>query len=97
MSDPHGEMNFAVLDRGSVIRYRFATGSAEFLICARCGIYVGAQMEEEGRFYAIANLRTLDRQDEFAWRSQPMDYSGEDSVARRERRARRWTPVGSPA
>jgi hypothetical protein len=90
-------MNFALLDRGAVIRYRFATKSAEFLICARCGIYVGAQMKEEGRFYAIVNLRTLDAADEFAHRAQPMDYSGEDSIARRTRRATRWTPVTSPA
>jgi hypothetical protein len=48
-------MNFTVLDLCTLIRYRFATKSAEFLICARCGIYVGAQMEEDGRFYAIAN------------------------------------------
>ena len=49
-------MNFALLDRGAVTRYRFATRSPEFLICARCGVYLGAQMEEKGRYYAIANL-----------------------------------------
>jgi len=90
-------MNFAVLDGGAVIRYRFATKSAEFLICARCGIYVGAQMKEGDRFYAIANLRTSEGNDEFARRAAPMDYSGENSSARRTRRASRWTPVSSPA
>jgi hypothetical protein len=95
-SDAQGEMNFTVLDRGALIRYRFATKSAEFLVCARCGIYVGAQMEEDGRFYAIANLRAFDVSEEFARRAQPMDYSGENSNARRTRRARRWTPVCRP-
>jgi hypothetical protein len=90
-------MRFAVLDGGAVTRYRFATNSAEFLICARCGIYVGAQMEEEGRFYAIANLRTFEGNGEFARRAEPMDYSGENLSARRTRRASRWTPVASPA
>jgi hypothetical protein len=41
---------------------------------------MGAQMEEEGRFYAIANLRSFLGGDEFAQRAQSMDYSGEDSV-----------------
>jgi len=90
-------MNFVVQDRSTIIRYRFATKTAEFLICVQCGIYVGAQMEEEGRYYAIANLRALDANGAFAQRVQPMDYSGEDSSARRTRRASRWTPVASPA
>lgn len=94
-SDAQAEMNFAVLDRGAMIRYRFASETAEFLICARCGIYVGAQMEKQNRFYAIANLRTFDGSGDFAQRAQPMDYSGEDSVVRRTRRASRWTPVAS--
>ena len=75
----------------------FATRSAEFLICARCGIYVGAQLKEEDGFYAIANLRTFEGNREFALRAEPMDYSGENSSARRTRRASRWTPVASPA
>ena len=90
-------MNFVVQDGNTIIRYRFATKTAEFLICAQCGIYVGAQMEEEGRYYAVANLRAFDANGEFAQRAQPMDYSGENSRARRTRRASRWTPVASPA
>ena len=90
-------MSVSVLDRGAVIRYQFATQTAEFLICARCGIYIGAQMNEEERFYAIANLRTFDGTGDFLQRAQLMDYSGEDSVARRARRAGRWTPLTSPA
>jgi hypothetical protein len=90
-------MNFAVQDGSAIIRYRFATKTAEFLICARCGIYVGAQMEVEGRVYAIANLKVCDAEGEFAQRAEPMDYSGENSSARRARRANRWTPVASPA
>jgi hypothetical protein len=94
-SDQKGEMAFWVLDRDALVHYQFATKTADFLVCARCGIYVGAQMEEGGRFYAIANLRTLDG-DDFVQRAQPMDYSGEDSVARRARRAAHWTPLNSP-
>lgn len=90
-------MNFTVLDRRAVIRYRFARETAEFLICARCGIYVGAQMGEEGPRYGIANLRAFEGNGEFAQRADPMEYSGESTSARRARRRSRWTPVASPA
>lgn len=95
-SDPQGEIKFAVQDRSAIIRYRFATKTAEFLICRRCGVYVGAQMQKEGRYYAIANLRTLEGHIS-AYKPEPMNYSGETSDARGARRARRWTPVGAPA
>jgi hypothetical protein len=90
-------MSFVVHDRSAVIRYRFASETAEFLICARCGIYVGAQMEKEDRYYGIANLRAFEGNGEFAQRVEPPDYSGENPSARRARRASRWTPVESPA
>jgi hypothetical protein len=96
-SDPQGTMNFVVQDTSAIIRYRFASQTAEFLVCARCGIYIGAQFEEEGRFYRIANLRSLDSDGEFAERAQPMDYSDESTQVRRARRANRWTPLESPA
>jgi len=96
-SDPQGEMSFGVGDPTMMIRHRFATKTAEFLICRRCGVYVGAQMKEEQRAYAVANLRTLDTYGDFAFKPEPMDYSAEDSTARRLRRSNRWTPVETPA
>ena len=94
-SDSRGEMRFSVQDRSAIIRYRFATKTADFLICGLCGVYVGAQMNQDGQYYAIVNLRTLDGGGEFADKARPMDYSGENSIARRARRASRWTPVGA--
>jgi len=90
-------MSFGVSDRTTIIRYRFATKTAEFLICGRCGIYVGAQMKEQGGTYAIANLCALDVYADFTFKPEPMDYSAEDSTARRLRRSNRWTPVETPA
>jgi hypothetical protein len=91
-SDPRGEMDFILADRTALIRYRFETATADFLICGRCGVYVGAQMEEAGHYYAIANLRTLEGERELGI-VQPMDYSRESVSERLMRRASRWTPV----
>jgi len=95
-SDPQGEMEFTSTDRAGVIRYRFDTATADFLMCGRCGVYVGAQIEEAGRCYGIANLRTLDGEGELQG-IQPMDYSHETIGERRTRRISRWTPVCTPA
>jgi hypothetical protein len=88
-------MDFILTNRAAVLRYRFDTETADFLMCGRCGVYVGAQMEEAGRYYAIANLRTLESGGELGM-VQPMDYSRESVSERRTRRASRWTPVRTP-
>ena len=75
--------------------YRFDTETADFLMCGRCGVYVGAQMQEAGRYYAIANLRTLEGEGELGT-VQPMDYSLESVSERRTRRGSRWTPMRTP-
>jgi hypothetical protein len=94
-SDPQGEMDFISTDHTAILHYRFDTETADFLMCGRCGVYVGAQMEEAGRYYAIANLRTLEGEGELRM-VEPMDYSRESVSERRTRRASRWTPVRTP-
>jgi len=88
-------MDFILTDHTAVLRYRFDTETADFLMCGHCGVYVGAQMEEAGRHYAIANLRTLECEGELGM-VQQMDFSRESVSERRARRSSRWTPVRTP-
>ena len=77
-------------------RYRFGLKSADFLVCARCGVYVGAFMPEaEGGVggLAVLNLNALDERARFVQPAQPMDYDGEDLESRLARRRARWTPA----
>jgi hypothetical protein len=92
-SDPAGRLRFEVDDAALLLRYRFATRSADFLICRRCGVYVGALMEEGGAWFAIANLNTLEGREALHPVPQPMVYDGEGEAARRGRRSARWTPA----
>ena len=47
VADPRGS---ALLDLGAdVVRYRFGTRTTDFLICGRCGVYVGAAAELGGQ------------------------------------------------
>ena len=45
---------------GEAIRYRFGSGTTDFLICGRCGVYVGALAELDGQAYVTLNLNTFD-------------------------------------
>jgi hypothetical protein len=90
VTDPDGS---AVLALGpKALRYRFGTGTTDFLICGRCGIYVGAIAELDGRLYATLNLNAFDdpRPDLAA---TPVSYDGEDAAAKADRRRARWTPA----
>jgi hypothetical protein len=92
-SDPQGSVSVSAADRSMVQKYRFGLGITEFLICRRCGVYLAAVAEMEGRRYAVLNANALERRDELSGAVQPMDYEGEDAAARRVRRQARWTPV----
>ena len=90
VSDPNGS---AVLSLGSeTIRYRFGTGTTDFLICGRCGVYVGALAELDGRLYATLNLNAFD-DPRLELAAAPVSYEGESAEAKAERRRTRWTPA----
>src|SRR5215469_16885722 len=46
-SDPNGWIRIAVRDKDLLERYRFARRTADFLVCKRCGVYVGALLEDK--------------------------------------------------
>jgi len=92
-SDPAGRVSFRVADPARVTRYRFGLKTADFLICATCGIYVGAVMAGGGRQWAILNANTLDDAARLTQPETRMDYSAENESQRIARRKARWTPV----
>src|SRR5918997_5262358 len=62
-TDPQGSVRFTVRDRAKLNRYRFGLRTADFLICAECGAYVGAVISEDGRAYATLNVNVFDERD----------------------------------
>ena len=90
VSDPDGE---AVLTLGPAAqRYRFGTRSSDFLICGRCGIYVGATADLGDGIYAVLNLNAFD-DPRLELAGAPMIYDGESVGQRAARRRERWTPA----
>ena len=92
-SDPDGAMSISVRDSGALLRYRFGLRSADFLICARCGVYIGALMEDGGRSWFTVNANAFRPPPRDDFPIVPADYDGEDVAARIARRKQRWTPV----
>lgn len=92
-SDPHGRVRFIFDDAGFVQRYRFGLRVTDMLICKRCGCYVAAIMNTDGRRYATLNANLFDSRAELTVEPAPVDYSAESAKQRVTRRIAHWTPV----
>jgi hypothetical protein len=70
--------------------YRFGTKTTDFVICGRCGVYVGAVLTHDGKQYATLNMRlsSLDIDN-----AEPIVYSDEPAEDRVSRRMELFTPV----
>ncbi len=93
VSDPEGRLRFTVADPRRLIRYRFALGTADFLICADCGVYAAAVVAEDNAAWGLVNLNLLDARAEFIRPPLTMNYDREDEAARIRRRKAKWTPI----
>jgi hypothetical protein len=90
VSDPAGSATLAL--GAETIRYRFGTGTTDFLICGRCGVYVGAAADLGGRLYVTLNLNAFD-DPRLDLDGAPVSYDGEEAAAKAERRRAKWTPA----
>jgi hypothetical protein len=92
-SDPHGSVEIWAKDWSLVEPYRFGSGTAEFLICRRCGVYIGAVTETTAGIRAVINTNCLDHRAAFTRHSAPVDHDDESIEDRLARRAANWTPA----
>jgi hypothetical protein len=93
VSDPRGRAEIRATDWSMVEFYRFGTATADFLICRRCGIYIGAICDAPGDTRAVINTNCLDDRADFAQSPAATDHDGETIEARMARRAANWTPA----
>ena len=92
-SDPKGRLQFRYSEQDALQRYRFALGTADFLLCRRCGVYVGAVIDVDGRQYGIINTHALEDAPQDMAKVDPISYDAENANNRVRRREERWTPV----
>ncbi|WP_425066250.1 GFA family protein [Reyranella sp.] len=89
MGDPTGSVEFRSAPN-ALSRYRFGLGITDYLLCARCGTYVGAVMPEADGTIGIVNVNALDISDSFDAAPTLHHYDGEDETRRRSRRRKFW-------
>jgi hypothetical protein len=92
-SDPGGRLLVEVNQPNMLVRYRFALGITDFLVCRACGVYVAATMEAERGWLGVVNVNTLDAHEQFARQPEAMRYGAEAVEDRATRRAKVWMPV----
>jgi len=92
-SDPDGRLLFQVRDLELLSRYRFNLKTADFLLCKRCGVYVGAQIETAHGAFGIINTLTMKPVPDGLPAAALGDYSAESSTERVERHEKKWTPL----
>lgn len=74
------------------IRYRFGTGTADFLFCSVCGIMPLVTCENEGQVFAVVNIHTIDEEDleRIALEVSETCFDAESTGDRLARRKQRW-------
>jgi hypothetical protein len=90
VTDPQG-MAYLLLEP-EAWRYRFGTRSSDYILCGRCGVYLGALAEIGGALYATLNLNAFD-DPRLDLAAVPVSYEGETLAEKRARRESRWTPA----
>ena len=89
MGDPGSSVEFRAAPQ-HLLRYRFGLCITDYLLCARCGTYVGALMPDDGGSIGIVNVNSLDIRDTFDPAPPLRHYDGEDETRRRVRRRKFW-------
>jgi hypothetical protein len=87
---PKAELSVHLEDPVLISRYRFATKTADFFVCVRCGVapFVACEIEESS--YAVVNVNTLENIDSISLVRSTASFDGEGKGDRLARRKRNW-------
>ena len=89
-SNPKGRLAVVIREPSLVSRYSFATRTATFHVCARCGIVPFVTSEVENHLYAVVNVNALENVDPSWLRRATSNFEGENVESRLARRKHYW-------
>src|SRR5580765_1028317 len=89
-SNPDGVLNIKVIEPTLLSKYQFGSKTAEFHVCARCGVVPVVTSRIEGRLYAVVSVNAFENVDPSLIRQSPADFEGEGQGERLARRQRNW-------
>ena len=79
-------------DPSLVSKYRFATATADFIVCSTCGVVPLVLCEIDETCYAVVNVNCFEDIDELQLTRCGTDFDGEGQSDRLRRRKRNWIP-----
>ena len=85
-----GTLEVGVADLALVSSYGFGTGTADFRVCARCGVVPLVTSTIDGTEYAVVNVNAFEGVDPALLRPLPASFDGESEGDRLARRQRNW-------
>ena len=92
-SNPAGRVKLDIADPTRVAIYRFGTRTADFHICATCGVVPVVSCELDGNRFAVVNVNTFVNIHPERLHPTPISFEDEEPESRLSRRRRSWTPV----
>jgi hypothetical protein len=93
LADSGGRARIRVKSPDLMQRYRFGLKTADYLLCATCGTYVGAILDAGDGLFAVINVAGLDIPEFQGSAASPVDYDAETVEERVKRRRSTWMPV----
>jgi hypothetical protein len=91
-SNPRGALRVEVADPALVSRYAHGTRTADFHVCARCGIVPVVTSRIDGRLYAVVSVNAFEGVEPSLLRRAAASFDGEGTDSRLARRKRSWIP-----
>lgn len=89
-SNPNGSLIVTLRDPALVRRYAFGTRTAEFHVCACCGVVPVVTSLIEGACYAVVSVNAFEGVAASLIRRSAADFEGEEQGSRLARRQRNW-------
>ena len=89
-SNPGGALEVRVKEPSLVSNYAFGTRTAEFHICARCGVVPVVTSRIDDHLYAVVSVHAFEGVDPSLLRRAPASFDGEGNDTRLARRKRNW-------
>jgi hypothetical protein len=91
-SNPRGSLRVRMDNVNQVSKYAFGTKTADFHVCARCGVVPVVTSRIDGRLYGVVSVNAFEGMDPARLKRSPANFDGEGTDSRLERRKRNWIP-----
>jgi hypothetical protein len=89
-SNPGGSLRVTVAEPSLVSKYFFGTRTAQFHVCARCGVVPVVTSSLDEHIFAVVNVNAFNNVEASLLRSTPVSFEGESVELRLARRRRNW-------